>query len=111
MTFSHRDDPSRTATIEGAFPAFVVHHMDAAKKPKKKSFKQHDPALRFLLDEGFLLRPGANLHAEVMRWMLRIDGPNVGTICHAADAENVWDGRGRTGKRVGLAMAARDGEP
>ncbi len=95
MTFSHRDDPTRNATIEGAFPAFVVHHMDAARKPRKKSFKQYDPALRFLLDEGFILRPQTSLHSEVMRWMLRIDGPNVGTICHAADAENVWVGDGR----------------
>lgn len=74
--FSHRDEPSRTATLRADGAAWVVEHTDAAGKRRTKRFTKpqpwqaHDAALRFLLNaEGYVIRapqPGP------VAWMARL---------------------------------------
>lgn len=99
MPLSHRDDPSRTATLsqQGDEPVFVVEHTDASGKVRRKSFKKgtvwqaREAAIRFLLNtEGYVLRaPGDG----PVQWMARLvlDGYR-GEIGHAVDPESgvVW---------------------
>ncbi|MCA9528155.1 MAG: hypothetical protein KC549_17835 [Myxococcales bacterium] len=97
--FTHRDDPTRTATIEVQSPdpaVVVVAYTDSKGGTRKKTFKNallyraHDAALRFLLNqEGFVIRgpqPGG------LRWMTKILQPYRGMIGHAVDPETgvVW---------------------
>ncbi|TNE90076.1 MAG: hypothetical protein EP330_09615 [Deltaproteobacteria bacterium] len=99
MQFTHRDDPTRTATYaqKGDEPAFVVEHTDAKGKTRKKSFKKgsvwqaRDAAIRFLLNtEGYVLRAPQD---GPVRWMarLQLDGYR-GEIAHGVDPRTgvVW---------------------
>ncbi|MFT5585946.1 MAG: hypothetical protein ACI9VR_003542 [Cognaticolwellia sp.] len=89
--FSHRNDPSRGATLtlkpDAALPVFVVVYDDAKGKTRKKSFKNaqlgraRDAALRFLLNkEGFLIRGPQD---GTLKWMARIQGPYMGELRHS----------------------------
>lgn len=99
MLFTHRDDPSRTATLtqKGDEPAFLVEHTDVKGKARKKTFKKgtvwqaQDAAIRFVLNkEGYVLRAPQD---GPIAWMARLmlDGYR-GEIGHTVDPNTgvVW---------------------
>ena len=106
MQLTHRDDPSRTASVTYATDdgsAAVVEYDDSNGTRRKKSFKKryamqaNDAATRFLLNkERFIVQ--AQEHGA-LRWMARLLQDYVGEVGHAVDRETglVWvhDGEDR----------------
>ena len=103
MHFTHRDDPSRSATLhltQEDPPTFTVEHTDAKGKTRKKGFKNamkgraYDAGLRFLLNkEGYVLR---TQESGPVRWMARLLHSNHGGMSHDVDPVSgvVWVGDG-----------------
>ncbi|GEM_PF-4009895 len=97
MVFSHRDTPTRIASLEPIENGVLLHHIDKAGRPKKKTFKggyYHDKALRFLLNkEGYIIRAPQEGR---LQWMTKFLSDNRGESTHCVHPESgvIWaDGK------------------